>query len=51
MYDFHYDVMKKKYGANIEICITDFEHMKNYFDKVDYAKDKSLIFFKLIRKF
>ena len=55
MYDFHYNVMKKKYGNNCEVLYTDtdsliyniqtddlyddFKEMKDYFDLSEYPAD------------
>ena len=58
MYDFHYNVMKKKYGKNIELCFTDTDsflyhiktndvykdilQMKDKFDLSEYPKDSEM---------
>lgn len=58
MYDYHYNVMKKKYGNSIQVLGTDtdsliykietediyrdMEKMLDYFDTSDYSKDHFL---------
>ena len=58
MYDFHYNIMKPKYGANIQLLMTDTDSfvyeiktedfyadmkgMKEHYDMSEYSKDSGL---------